>query len=625
MLADWHVPFRAIIDTTPDGMLVTDRAGVLVLVNTEAERMFGYTAGELIGLSIDVLVPDSVRPGHQRLMASYTSKPQIRLIGASVRPLYGRRKDGTEFACEISLSPYETEAGMLVIGGVRDVSERKLLEAEIKRASDHVVSAIEAVQDAFIMLDERDEVIRANQAARELFGETLVGLVFDEVMRAAIARGVFELDDALLDRWRTYHATPAGTFDLRTAKGRYLRATDRVTADGGMVTTIADITDLLQAREQAEAASAAKSEFLSSMSHELRTPLNAILGFAQLLESDRKRPLDERQRERLGHVLHSGEHLLRLIDDVLDLSRIEDGRLAITTAPVDVRGVVEEVARMLEPMAVRSQIEIAVAAMRPLPTVVADRTRLFQILMNFGSNAIKYGRPHGHVTLRVEPMGDLLRVAVSDDGIGIAENKRTQVFEPFQRAGQETGPIEGTGIGLTISRRLATLMRATVDFTSAVGKGSTFWIDLPIQGTQLDRTDTAPFELADSPLSIGPSRYVVLYIEDNPASMAFMCDLVGELPSIELLTAPTAEIGLELARSRTPSLILIDINLPGMNGYEATAQLRRWDETRAIPIVGLSAAALAADTDRARTSGFAHYLTKPVKLAELARVLEELL
>jgi PAS domain S-box-containing protein len=620
MLAD--VPFRTLIDTTPDGMLVTDHAGVLVLVNAEAERMFGYSNDELIGSSIDVLVPDSVRPRHQKLMASYTVAPKTRLIGATKRSLSGRRKDGSEFPVEISLSPYELGGRLLVIGGVRDITERKQLEAEIKRASDHVVSAVEAVQDAFIMLDERDDVIRANSAARELFGSQIVGQRFATVMRDAI--GLFANNETLLERWTGYRASPIGTFDLRTALGRSLRITDRKTADGGMVTTIADITDLLQAREQAEAASAAKSEFLSSMSHELRTPLNAILGFTQLLESDRKRPLDDRQRERLGHVLRSGEHLLRLIDDVLDLSRIEDGRLAIATAPVDVRGVVDEVARTLEPMAARSRISISVAAMRPLPAVIADRLRLVQVLMNFGSNAVKYGREGGHVTIRTELLDGVLRVAVIDDGIGIAEDKREQVFEPFQRAGQETGPIEGTGIGLTISRRLATLMRATIDYTSVVGTGSTFWIDLPITATSHD-PDTAPFELAGSPLAQGPARYVVLYIEDNPASMAFMRDLVGELPSIELLTAPTAERGLDLARAHKPGLVLIDINLPGMNGFEAAKQLRAWPETRAIPVVGLSAAALTADMERAHDSGFAHYLTKPVKLAELARVLEDLL
>jgi PAS domain S-box-containing protein len=513
MLADWKVPFRAIVDTTPDGVLVCDRRGTLVLLNAEAERMFGYDHDELLGKSIDVLVPDHVRPRHHRHMASYTAAPKIRLIGASKLELHARRKDGTEFPVEISLSPYESgEHGMLVIGAVRDITERKQLEAELKRA-----------------------------------------------------------------------------------------------------------------RALAEAASAAKSEFLSSMSHELRTPLNAILGFAQLLADDAGRPLDDRQRDRLGHVLRGGEHLLRLIDDVLDLSRIEDGRISVALEPVDVAEVIEAVARTLEPMASRTGATISVASVAALPAVHADRTRLLQILMNFGSNAIKYGKPGGHVTLSAALHLDGVRLSVSDDGIGIADANRALVFEPFQRAGQETGPIEGTGIGLTISRRLASLMRGSIDFTSTVGTGSTFWIDLPLHLTTAAPHPTAPSHLAASALATGPARHRVLYIEDNPSSAALMRDLVDQLAALELVISPTAEAGLAEIAVRRPALVIMDINLPGMSGFQATEHLRASEATRTLPIIGLSAAALPTDTSRAARTGFDRYLTKPLNLPALTRALEDLL
>ncbi|MFT3697033.1 MAG: PAS domain S-box protein [Kofleriaceae bacterium] len=618
MIGDDRVPFRAIVETTPDGMLVTDGAGTLVLVNAEAERMFGYEPGELLGKSIDELVPTSVRPRHAKLMASYTAKPKVRLIGQVARTLYGKRKDGSEFAVEISLSPYQSDRGMLVIGGVRDISERKQLEAEIKTATDHLVSAIEAVPDAFVMTDDQDRVLRANAAARALLGH---GDEFVMMIRAAGTLGVIE--HAAAERWIAYHRAPTGTLELKTAGGRTLRITDRRTDDGGTVSLIADVTDLMLAREQAEAASAAKSEFLSSMSHELRTPLNAILGFAQLLENDRKRPLDDRQQERVGHVVRGGEHLLRLIDDVLDLSKIEDGRLAVTSVPVDAGEIVDEVARTLEPMAQRLQITIAVAPyQKPLPLVVADRTRLVQILMNFGSNAIKYGRERGHVTLKIEPLEQALRISVIDDGIGIAPEQRAKIFEPFQRAGQETGPIEGTGIGLTISRRLAALMHATIDFASTVNKGSVFWIDLRVQHGRA-ATPIPVRSLSGSTLATGPAIHGVLLVEDNPASTAFMRDLFEEFAAIDLMVASTAEDALEIARTRRPSLVIMDINLPGMNGFDATEHLHR--EHPALPVIGLSAAALPSDTNRAAALGFARYLTKPVRLPELTRVLEELL
>jgi CheY-like chemotaxis protein len=396
---------------------------------------------------------------------------------------------------------------------------------------------------------------------------------------------------------------------------------------------IADVTDDIQraielstARESAEAASAAKSEFLSSMSHELRTPLNSILGFAQLLERDRKNPLDPRQLERLQYVMRGGEHLLKLIDDVLDLAKIEAGGVTISLEPVAVPEVLGEVVHTLEPMAARAQIKIATNEPAGLPQVTADRTRLAQVLMNFGSNAIKYGRPGGALTFRVEQKASAVRVTVVDNGIGIPDNKRHKIFEPFQRAGQEAGPIEGTGIGLTISKRLAEMMRGTVGFTSTEGVGSEFWIEIPVHREgPAQPLAPRPGDRAPSALVNGATIHTVVYVEDNPSNIAFMRDLMEDLPGVDLITAPTAEIGLELIRTRLPKLVIMDINLPGMSGFDAVNQLRSWPETKNIPVIGLSAAALARDTLRAKDAGFERYLTKPVKVAELTKALEELL
>jgi PAS domain S-box-containing protein len=634
-----ELPFRELIDAAPDGVIVCDQAGLIVLVNAETERMFGYSRDELIGQRIDMLVPDHARPQHSRHVAGYTGSPRLRPMGIGME-LAGRRKDGSEIPVEISLSPIRTSRGLLVTAGIRDVTERRKLERDNRRANAYLVSAVDSVSDAFALFDERDRVMMVNSAARQLFsaaGGGIVGRPFAELLDTSLRAGVFDFSnesrDALYQRWIAYHRAPAGSLEVRTGTGRYLRVTESRTAEHGTVSTIADVTDDVQradelrhSRETAEAASAAKSEFLSSMSHELRTPLNAILGFAQLLERDRKQPLSERQIERLRHVLRGGEHLLRLIDDVLDLSRIEAGRVMMSPESVDVREVVEETITTLEPMASRAGIAIRRGSLPEVRRVVADRTRLAQILMNFGSNAIKYSKQGGHVQFTLdEPDPLTVRITVIDDGIGIPADKRDKVFEPFQRAGQETGPIEGTGIGLTITKRLAEMMKGRVGFTSEVDRGSAFWVEMPVH-RRVPAEVARPTPAAGvSPLTTGSARHKVVYVEDNPSNIAFMRDLVEDLPSVELLTAPTAEIGLELIRSHRPEVVIMDINLPGMSGFDAVQRLREWPETQRIPVIGLSAAALLKDTTRAKDAGFYRYLTKPVKVAELIRTLEELL
>jgi PAS domain S-box-containing protein len=633
------LPYRELVDAAPDGVIVCDHDGSIVLVNAEVERMFGYSREELIGHKVDVLVPDRARHLHSAHVAGYTRAPRLRPMGIGME-LTGRRKDGSEIPVEISLSPIDTAHGLLVTAGIRDVTERRRLERDNRRANAYLMSAVDSVRDAFALFDENDRVLMVNSAGRQLLGAAggaIIGKSFSELLDDALRAGAFDVSnetrEALYQRWLAYHRAPSGVLEVRTGTGRYLRVVDSKTAEHGTVSTIADVTDdtqraeeLRASREVAEAASAAKSEFLSSMSHELRTPLNAILGFAQLLERDRKQPLSERQLERLGHVLRGGEHLLRLIDDVLDLSRIEAGRIMISLEPVVVRDVVSEVINTLEPMATRAGVAMRPPVLADVPPVLADRTRLAQVLMNFGSNAVKYGKPGGSVEIAIDqPHPAVVRISVIDDGIGIPADKRDKVFEPFQRAGQETGPIEGTGIGLTITRRLAELMKGSVGFTSEVDRGSCFWVEIPVHASATaDLAPTAPAPVA-SPLAAGTARHKVVYIEDNPSNIAFMQDLIGDLSSVELITAPTAEIGIELVRSHLPHVVIMDINLPGMNGVEATERLREWPETRDIPVIGLSAAALLKDTTRASAAGFYRYLTKPVKVGELTDVLEELL
>ncbi|HEY6878113.1 MAG TPA: PAS domain S-box protein [Polyangiales bacterium] len=616
-----------VLEGAPDAILLADANGCLRFANRQAERMFGYERDELIGQTIEILVPNAFRASHGALRQRYMQAPASRPMGL-LSALSAQRRDGTTFMVEVSLSPIRTDEGSFVAAAVRDVSERKRQEAAERLANQRLRSAVESIQTMFALFDAEDRLVLCNSAFRQLFGDvdgTMSGRRFCELVEAE--RNVFA--DTSVARWLAYHAEPDGSLDLTVSDGRSLRIAERPTPEGGRVTTVLDVSEdvareleVEQARALAEAASAAKSAFLASMSHELRTPLNAILGFTQLMARDRRDPPSERQQQRLHQVLQAGEHLLRLIEDVLDLSRIESGRLSVSLEEVAVASVLDEVAAALDPAAMAAGITVLPVSASASLAVSADRTRLVQVLMNFGSNAIKYGRRGGSVCFEASAIpGGRVSLSVTDDGQGIAEEHQPRLFEPFHRAGQDRGPIEGTGIGLALCKRLASLMGGTVGFNSRVGAGSSFWIELPAAPA---RRSLATSDASSVRRRSGPPR-TVLYVEDNPSNLAVMRALVQELEWIELLTATSAEEGIELARAEAPSLVLMDINLPGISGWEAGRKLKSIPATCAIPIVALSAAKFSNRDSDAPESPFARYLTKPVELDVLSETLEDLI
>ena len=372
------------------------------------------------------------------------------------------------------------------------------------------------------------------------------------------------------------------------------------------------------ARDEAQRANAAKSEFLSRMSHELRTPLNAILGFGQLLEMSNPSP---KQRENIGHVLRGGRHLLNLINEVLDISRIEAGKLEFVVEPVKVAMVLEEAVALVRPLAGQRNITLDInRAERSLDGVMvqADRQRLKQVLLNLLSNAIKYNRPFGRVDMVCErvPTGGLLRLNVRDTGPGISAKDLPKLFSPFERLGTHQSEVEGTGIGLAISKRLAEAMGGTITVKSAEGQGSTFSLELPIsnESSQEAETPNVPSLMPVAEVSSKPATHTVLHIEDNPSNLTLVGEILALRSQVKLLSTMQGRSGLDMAREHHPNLILLDVHLPDLSGDSLLRELKEDPITREIPVVMVSADATPLQIQRLLDLGAQAYLTKPLEV-----------
>lgn len=636
-LAESEARFRSIFESAALGISVLDRHGRFLDANPSLLDLLGYGAEELRRLSFrDVTHPEDSDRGADSFEQVVAGRHPSGRFEQRLR-----RKDGKTVWARVTVNRVAAGDGGLryLAAMVEDITaERRALESLrlLERAFQDVPSGVviaDATRPGYPILSVNPAFERlTGYAAAEalerncnfLQGPERAQPAVDELRAALQAQREARV---ILRNFRK-DGTP---FWNDLLLGPVHDAQGRVTHFVGILTDISERIrsehELVRAREEAERANRAKSQFLSSMSHELRTPLNAIIGFAQVLEADASHPLSPTQRESTALILKAGWHLLELIGETLDLSKIEMGALRLSIEDVCLQDTIRECLDFISPQAERHGIRLLDRLTDCDGVYVrGDRTRLRQALLNLLSNAVKYNRAGGRVAVACTRAGNRVRIAVEDTGQGMTSAQQADLFSPFNRLGREAAGVEGTGIGLVISKRLVEMMGGNIGVESRPGDGSLFWIELPLSTVPAARA-TAIAEAAPGPTAAPAAgqRATVLYVEDNPTNLRLMERILAADAGLRLLTAATGSHGIALARDRRPDLVVLDLNLPGMDGYEVLNELRRHPETHNIPAIALSAVAAPSETARGLAAGFSHYLTKPLDVKKFFEALQELL
>ena len=646
-LAEKHHLLTLLVQTTREGFWFIDTEGVTTDVNPAMCGLLGRPREDIIGKNIYAFV-DATNT------LVFQAQVQQRAAGvASAYEIALTRPDGSQLDCFNNATPIFDTAGRHIgaVGMFADMSERKRAETRLRATSAELTQKTHALQvtldsiaQGIVSMDAEGRVSVHNRRMLELLDlpETLMrpGATLTEIATFQNERGDFGEDlSYMAPESRQFiramkHLELPQLYVRKTRAGRRIEVQTRHLPDGSLVRTYADVTAYFEAqlaltgaKEEAERANRAKSEFLSRMSHELRTPMNAILGFGQLLVSDTRHPLAEQQRQHVGEILRGARHLLNLINEVLDLALVETGKLQVSLEPVQLAELLQECMGLMHPLARADRIDVNVKSEAGCACfVVADRTRLKQVLLNLMSNAIKYNRPQGHVHIACAAEAQGVRIGISDNGLGLSPQQSARLFQAFERLDAVRTGVEGAGLGLALSKHLMEAMGGEIGLESEVGVGSTFWLRLPRAEAPAVPGRGEPAAVPVLGANLPPVRLrKVLYIEDNPVNVLLMEAMLGRVAGLQMISAPLPMLGLQMALDERPDLILLDIQLPGMDGFEVLRRLRLTDTGRHVPVIAVSANAMAHDVEQGLAAGFVRYLTKPLDMRVLLAAVEEAL